>query len=542
MSAEPSDETAIKVWPRAVLVISAIAAFVLVASRASYVPIWDGRTYADCIVGAADAPRTPDAFRCIGHTSQAFIALAALVQTIDEGNATLLIALNGALFVLSAVGFGRLIRLCFPDEDARPDRELLTAAFIVQPAFLSSVVQPSIDLPLLPQFLWCMVFLWRRQMKAVVAIGILMAFTKETGLLLYAVLVGSFAFHQLRTDRAPPWDRMKSVLRLAPLSLPAVVFAGYLAVRAATHSGPLIGTTANTGSSFLGQFLTPRLDLYLINFLVLTLVLNFAWVATVPIGLDAFVGLVRRAHKLARRPLGSADKSVIEFVLTVLIAVGVALSRFITYGNIRYYLGIVALLPIVLVATLHRFGIPPRWRSATLGAYGVLLLASNVRTLDPLSRTIYGTFAFGEHRLLRMTRITDECCGNGQDQLAYNLQFTALGDVVDDALGTLLPKENPHIILPDSTAWFQIGPLDSASHRRTLRRHDTVRVPIVEVAGAVADSGRPQRAIYLALPNGQHERGLADLRRVYDFGPERRVEQHGYQLFAWDLTRRDEVR
>ena len=90
---ELSKDTGTQLWPRALILSAGLAAAALVASRLSYIPIWDGRMYADCIVRAAESPPSDDTFRCIGHTSQAFVALAALVQLIDTGNAALLLAL-----------------------------------------------------------------------------------------------------------------------------------------------------------------------------------------------------------------------------------------------------------------------------------------------------------------------------------------------------------------------------------------------------------------------------------------------------------------
>src|SRR6478672_183710 len=132
---------------------AALAACGLLISRLDYVPIWDGRTYADCIVAAADTARGPGALRCVGHSSQAYVALMAAGQLAAHGSYPMLLVMNAAMYVLACVGFRRLVHFVFPDDRDRAERGLLLAAFIVQPSLLAAVVQPSLDLALLPGFL-----------------------------------------------------------------------------------------------------------------------------------------------------------------------------------------------------------------------------------------------------------------------------------------------------------------------------------------------------------------------------------------------------
>ena len=518
-----------------VLAGAALAACGLLLSRVDYVPIWDGRTYADCIVAAADTARGPGALRCVGHSSHAYVALMAAGQLAANESYPMLLVMNAAIYGLACVGFLRLLQFVFPDNRERVDCGLLLAAFIIQPSLLAAVVQPSLDLALLPGFLWCTVCLLDRRLVAAAAIGTAMTFTKETGLLLYAALVASWIVWELVAPGVSA--RLKSVFgpRLLVLAVPGGVFGGYIAYRVLNDLRPLIGTSVGTGGSFLTQLLVPRLDLYLINFLVLTLILNFAWVPAATVGLDAFVATVDMVHHRRRQPLGTVDGRTAGFVVLLAVTTAFALSRFITYGNSRYYLVTIALLPIAFAISLHRLRVPQMWRWGILSAYATALLVSSVRTIDPLSRAVYGTFQFGSHDMLRMTRVTGECCGMGQDQLAYSLQFTAFHDLVDEALGVLGPPDSSMLIVPDSTSWFQIGPLDARTHRRTLRRRGVVGVPVSEPLAVVALPARPSLAYYLALPNGNNARALSDLGRVYDVGPEQRFERGGYALSAYML-------
>ena len=65
----------------------------------------------------------------------------------------------------------------------------------------------------------------------------------------------------------------------------------------------------------------------------------------------------------------------------------VALTRFITYGNVRYLMAGTGLLLAVAYVALVRLGLAPTVRRVALGVYAVLLAVSAVRTVDLVSRS-----------------------------------------------------------------------------------------------------------------------------------------------------------
>ena len=74
------------------------------------------------------------------------------------------------------------------------------------------------------------------------------------------------------------------------------------------------------------------------------------------------------------------------------------------------------------------------------------LLASVRWSVDPVTRATVGTFSIGQERMFRVIRISGECCGYGHDALAYNLQYTALGRVLDKAMMELQPGDSTVIV------------------------------------------------------------------------------------------------
>jgi hypothetical protein len=280
-----------------------------------------------------------------------------------------------------------------------------------------------------------------------------------------------------------------------------------------------------------------------VNYAVLILVLNFAWIATAAIGLDAFVGLVRAGHREPRRLVPGADPDTLGFLVLLTAATGYALTRFTTFGHTRYFLVVSALLLFPFLAALLRLGISATTRRIVLGVVPVALLASTVRTVDPVSRRLYGTFMFGSHDMLRMTRVTGECCAFGQDQLAYSLEFTALQPLTDIAVAAV--EANPSrsiVIVPDSTSWIFLDPLAAGRRRFSNWRSQRARPTLLEHREVVRGSHRPDSAFYLALPYGDNARAMREMAPLYDFRDERHFERDGYAISLYRIVARAPAR
>jgi hypothetical protein len=325
---------------------------------------------------------------------------------------------------------------------------------------------------------------------------------------------------------------------LAPLSIPVIVFAIHIAYRIIVPHATVLAAPGTTDMPILQQFLVPRIDPYFVNYVVMMCVLSFAWVSTVIVGSDAIVAMARKLRKLAPRPLPGAKRRIVRFIVVLGVVSMWALTRYSSWGNSRYLLPVFALTPLVIYAALVRFGVPTPARRALLGALSVLLGVSVVRTIDPVSRALYGTWQFGDHRLLRMTHVTGECCAAGRDQLVYNLQYTVLADLTSDATAALV-RDSTTVFYPTRMDWQSLGPLDSVTSTRTLRRSRTFTPPLLYPDTLQFLASPPRNAVYIGLPNGDVSGGLRKLSPWYDATPPTRVERDGYWLDAYRLTLRD---
>jgi hypothetical protein len=300
----------------------------------------------------------------------------------------------------------------------------------------------------------------------------------------------------------------------------------------------VIWSGGTTEEPILRQFLVPRVDKYFINYCVMMFVLSFAWITTAVVGADLIVGVMRKLRKEPPRPVSGGKRRIVRFLVVLWVVTMISLTRFTTWGNTRYFLAVFALTPVAMYASLVRLGLTPTLRRWAVAAVAILMLLSTVRTADPISRAVYGTWSFGDHDLLRMTRVTHECCGSGRDQLVYNLQYTFLGDLTSDAAASLA-NDSTVVVFPRRMQWEMLGPLDTASHRRTLSRKSVVDLRAYASDTLVTLPAPPANAIYIGLPNGDPDSGLRALGQWYEPGPPHRMHRGGYWLNAYRLTLRD---
>jgi hypothetical protein len=318
-----------------------------------------------------------------------------------------------------------------------------------------------------------------------------------------------------------------------------VAFGAYIAYRASLPHQTVIWSGGTTEEPILRQFLVPRVDRYFINYCVMMFVLSFAWITTAVVGTDLVVGVARKLRKEPPRPVPGGKRRVVRFLVVLWVVTMIALTRFTTWGNTRYFLPVFALTPFALYTSLVRLRMPPTVRRAAVAVVAILMLVSTVRTADPVSRAVYGTWTFGDHELLRMTRVTHECCASGRDQLAYNLQHTFLGDLTSDATSALA-DDSTTVVIPRRMNWYVLGPLDRSTHRRTLQRRNVFEPSLYEVDTLRTLAAAPANAIYIGLPNGDLIAGLRAVGQSYEIGPPKRIQRGGYWLDAYRLTLRDD--
>ena len=591
--------------PALVLVASAVFAGALLWSRVDYVPMWDGRIYADCINDAASRPVRLESYRCANHVSHAYVAILALAQKAAPYSPVPVLLANAVLFALAAAAFWRLLGRLLPDASHTTARALTTAAVLVHPVMLAALVQPGLDFGVLVFSLWLIAAAVEGRPWGIAVAGSLLAFSKEPGLLVYVVVAAFYAW-RVTVPEVARWPLARAGLlaaasvlvaynlepehpaivpaavaaglaalmlarprgasrveiavvtrelrRLWPLVIPVGLFAAYAAYRvlspllarpaaaAGRPGGANVVWGTDSGRVLADMFLRLDGDPFERSALALIFVVGFLWIPTVIVAVDALLGAVRLGRRQAARVMPGASPDVVAFVLATTAALTWLLTRYETFSNARYYLPLYPLLLVAACCALVRLG-APRWlREVVLAAMALLLAASATRTIDPVSRRLWGTFRFGDHELLHVTSITGECCGYGRDQLAYNLQFTGVAEVQDALYRRIRPSDSTVFVMHDRANLYTVGPLDPRTHRRTLRR-----VGVVEPSVALATliSKGPVRisngwtAWYVAFPNMDNGAPLEAIRRRFDVGaPVWGTTRTGYAMAAYPLRER----
>ncbi len=577
---QPASSPAVLWGARGVLALALVWTALQLLAQLDYVPIWDGRIYADCVVRAARA-FSPGALRCAEHPSHVYVGLLAGVQRLAPGSFPLLLLANAGLLIGLAVAFAVLLRRTFPSSALAPERTLTLAALVVHPVVLANMVQPGLDFGVLVFSVAAMAAVVTGHRMLLVLFGIGAVFSKESGALLYAMLLaayagvfllprpiptrlsvasvvaaitGAFVLWRLPTWKSAPlvslavglavflalrprdlpaefrpralWNRLRP---LVPLALPLVLFAAYLGYRTTLPQQPVLWQGDTGSGSILRLLLKPHFRASVWNYLLLLLVLGFLWVPTSAVVLDAARGARRLLSRRPARPVPGADRDMVLFVTWLTVGAVYLLTRFITFANARYVLPVYPLMLVLTLAALLRLGMPRGWRLGGLAGVVALLALSVVRTVDPVSRALWGTFPVGEHDLLRMTSLSGECCGKGRDQLTYNLQFTAFDDLQRAALAQLQPVARGRTVGASYHGdWFTVGPLDAGS-QRSLATTDAGQKTAF-ILDRPAGRTPPDTLSYLAFPYADHG---------YVLDSAQTSRGGGYAIVRADTTRAD---
>lgn len=499
-----------------------------------FVPLWDGRQYADCVTDAARLGVTFARVNCFDHPSAAYLGPLALATSLAPGSFAPMLWCNLLLGAMALLAFHAACRAVLP-EGAASEALLATAAFSFHPVLLASAINVNADYGVLVFLLPTLVATLRRRFLLATACGLLLTFSKETGVLYLAALGAAHAGVEISRHRR--WRERWHALR------PALWF---LVAPAALALHYLTKTRTGAGSGLWGNLTWQELALRMVasgnhalttNYLIGVFVLGFQWLLALGLLAGLVRALRRRRQVLAALATSEAARATAVAAATLAIATYLVL-RFPSFLNVRYLLPLVPLMMLAalagLAATLPRPG-----RIALWIGVAALLLRSNVATFDPISKALFGTFRFGEAEMLALTSRSHECCGLGRDQLVYNLQFTAFHTLQNAFYADVAADDRTTLSGPPFADWFFFGPLDAATHRRTLRDGPgTVRPRYVDGAALAQVTARPERLYYLLLPNLP----LVDPRviQLYDLRGQRSYAQGEYRLQVLELVRRDQ--
>ena len=523
----------------AFLIVAIVFMLVLWPER-GYVPIWDGRVYADCAVSVAQHGLSMQSLRCAGHPSQGYVVFLALSQLVHLGDVRLLFAVNALLGIGALLCIRVILARLFPGGIYARSLDLLTLACAVHPVLLSTLLQVNIDFGVYVFFFAALAALvWRRYALAAVA-GVLLCFSKETGTLVFGVMVLLWVLFELTPPAESATTRIRRLVPMWPMVLPLALFVLHVTTFAGTSRESAIWKQGWQRSPLDGfvwfDFSEPIFRSYATGILVL----GFMWVVTAVIATDLIVGGARMIRRMANRDLPDADRRLVSYLIVLTGLIGYLLTSFRTWSNLRYFALLYPLLIVLSFIALLRLGAGPRMRVAALSLLVVLFGLAAYRSADPISRAVYGTFSIGERVMYRMSSVTAEGSGPGRDQLVYNLEFTGFHDVQNVLFRNIQPNAQTVIAMPRLTSWKVFSPIDSETLQRTLSPDHSFEPRYLDEVTVAVASDHPRDVWFLDFSNHpEPDRALASLYGRYQEVALFRAHARGHVVTAHHLVARE---
>ena len=524
------------------MAFTALVMFVMVGPHLGYVPLWDGRVYANCIMDAAFNGVSMESLRCANHPSQGWALVLTLPQLVDPGSIALLNATNLLLGIAAIVAIRVVLARAFPDAAHARELDLVALACAVHPVVLSTLLQPNVDFGVYVFFVVALAGLLTPSrlgtMTAIVA-GTLCAFSKETGVAAYGLAMGVvLALEHVRSGASLAHGFRRASRRLAVLSIPLVLFVAHVLIWSATHKAGAIWKHGWQKSSVDGFTFFDLSDPIFASYAAGIFVLGFMWVPMMPVVVDAVTGLVRMSKRAPARSVPGSDRLTVIALTVLTFVLTYVLTSFRTWSNLRYFALLYPLLLLLAYAALLRVGMSARVRRAALVAVVGLFVLASYRSIDPVSRAVYGTFDTGVRRMYRMTSLTGEFEGPGRDQLVYNLEFTGYHDVQNALYARLKPATATVIGTPRHVRWNIWTQLDAATFARSMRRASVVVPTYADEVDIPAR--RANDAWFLDFSNhGEKDNALQGLLLTYRIADSLTVTAGGQRLTARHLVRRE---
>ena len=491
----------------AAFLVTAVVFVAILWPERHYVPIWDGSVYANCAIDAAAnglAGLTMESLRCGGHPSQGYIVFLAASQVLRFGDIVALQLTNVVLGLLALASIRVALARVFPAPQLARQLDAVTFLCAVQPVLLATLLHVNVDFGVYVfAFVTLAALLSERFWLAALA-GVLLCFSKEPGVLAFALMVGLDVVFRAASPGTVA-ERVRRVRPLWVMVIPVALFGAHVLRWDATHVKPAVWKHAWQQSAMDGfrffDLSEPRFRSYAAGIFVL----GFMWVISGLIAADLLVGGVRMVRRLPDRAVSGAAPARLAYLGVFTLLLTYLLTSFRTWSNLRYFALLYPLLVILSFGSLLRLGAGPRVRAAALAAIGALFLLATYRSVDPLSRAIYGTFNIGQRDMYRMSSFTGVFGGIGRDELVYNLQFTSFHWAQNAMYAAVKPTDSTTIVFPRSNRWQLWSPLDARTFERVAARTGTIMPDYADEA-IIAVRARRDATRTLARAAAQRQR------------------------------------
>lgn len=445
-----------------------------------FVPIWDGAAYFLCVLDAVQKPFNLYEFHCANHLSLAYMLTIGLTQYVDFANVKLAYAVNIALHIASAWFLFLTIRHAYPKRDAE-EAALGSLAYLFAPLAVIHLFQVNLDSPMTAAFvvtLYCTVT--RRYALAGLA-GLGVVFSKETGVGVYCALMAAYGSVFMLFREPSLYALVRHVKKAWGLFIPFAALGtyyglfGFFAERNVTWVGNKFAhlyKTLTDVSLYDEGFRAFLLNIYVLNFqwILTAFLVACAALHVARVALNAFAKKKKKRHL----PLPSRDTVMLVLLLILLTYIT---TRIRPWNNARYVLVNAPVLTILGTVALQQILPWRRARVFALVALLGLLVVSNFRTIDPVSRRAYGTFAFGKHQVLDMSVYIGPRWSR-RDQIVYNFETVKIYELERAMYMDMKPSRDTVIITGDFGMFLLPIYVDDTTFEPTFRFENSIPVRI----------------------------------------------------------------
>jgi len=515
-----------------ILFVALLVVFILTpVAYFSYVPIWDGYQFVKLCYVPSSQTLLLD---CARHSAPFNNLLFGFIQKIDIGNPLLIYTENIILGVIGLVFFYLLLKDVFGDLLTAYERALLTFLFGFHPVFLAHIVQPSLDYTLPIYLVVLLFFLLRNNYIWTAVSGLMLAFTKEPGIMVYGVSVFwyFYVFAGLGKRKELISGHLKEIWVLLIPFAAFALYAHFFTLQAHRDDG-----------IFLEMFSFNTSHDFFVEQIESIAIINFYWTVTVSILAGSAYFIYKNAkHRIDLEHITPIGLNTIYLSLCT-VSVLWFNTRIEFFNNPRYMLLCVPLLVLSFTCVYAHFK-GKILRVVMLSALLSIIYLSAFRTFDPVSRYVFPTFRFGSHTMLK-TPVSKTVLGvdyAGKDTLVYNFQFTEFDSLTEKAVRTFGLDKNyvmSRMFLGGSNGIF--SDFDKRMQHRSLAgksgNSEVVQVNILDDNQALGDKDLHD-VYFIAMPAHYSEASMKNLLKSFVVTGATTIEDSGYSVDVIHLVRK----
>lgn len=454
-----------------------------------------------------------------GHPSMVYFFILGISQYVDLGNQYLLHLTNAILTILSIIAFYGILKKLFAKEQNNIEILAFTFLYAFFPIITANSLHINPDYGVMIFYIIFLNFLLREKVFWAILAACAMVFSKEPGIAIYTLTIVLYLIILKKKLK-------KGIVFLIPFLLFSF---WYLCKKYILFEKTLwIGAKSIFGANDLTAWPWWNIDKIPLSYFLGIFVINFNWILTIII----LLGLIK--YFLSWKVRQREERGRIGFFILEFLGVVFIVTFFKTFTNLRYFLPVYPLMIILTYFCLSEIIRSRILRQGIITGLIILFFSANFSTFDPVSKKIYGIFKFGSHEMLKMTSISNECCGYGRDQLVYNFEYLNIAKLLDKIFMDLKPSKETAFAYQLMGGPLIFPKIDNVTHLRTLRSQKAFDSRIVNWNIDLFPQ-KPDKINFIEFPNAEAKGEINKYLDDYEIKSEKLYENRGYKIKVYLL-------